>query len=294
MATVTYMGTIKIEKGVKRRWKQFINDFDLHKWVIGKEKGKDGYEHYQVRFNFRDDSLEGFLTIKTYFPTGHFEKASEVFEYERKEGRYWTSEDTRGILWSRYGRLSGLQLRILAHVKRQGDRNITVIFDPKGNSGKSWLCRRLFESGEGYYVPPTVDTVKGIIQFIASGYRGQQIIVIDIPRSWKWSEQLYTAIESIKDGLVYDTRYSAKTRDIYGVKVLVFTNTLPTIGALSIDRWDIMDITSMPKGIPHSPTHKELGRIGLRRARKRAINAKKEKGGESVPMAEETPFKPHI
>jgi len=65
-------------------------------------------------------------------------------------------------------------------------------------------------------------------------------VIIDIPRSWKWNEALYTAIETIKDGLVYDPRYSAKMRNIRGVKVLCMSNTMPRVSALSEDRWDII------------------------------------------------------
>lgn len=285
--TTHWMGTIPCEQGIKRRWKLFIETNDIHKWIIGQEIGKNGYQHYQVRFSARD--IPNFFdTIKTYFPKGHFEIASDNYDYEKKEGHYWCSEDGRKVRECRFGEPDNNQRRILTQVRKQSDRGITVVHDSKGNIGKSWLCRHLFERGQAYYVPPTVDTVKGLIQFVASGYRNEKIVIIDIPRSWKWSEQLYTAIESIKDGLVYDTRYSAKTRDIWGVKILVLTNTLPKIGALSIDRWDIIDVTEWPRN-EHKGTRRPLGRIGKRRAHKRA---RKQVVGETVPMAEVTPFTP--
>lgn len=233
-----YMITTPRDHTCKREIMKTIEDYDIHKWIVAIEKGKGGYEHFQIRLQ----TSATFDQLKERFPKGHIEKASNTWEYERKEGRYWTSDDTRQILSCRFGRINDLQRRILERTKRQTNRGITVVYDPRGNNGKSWLCRHLYERGIGFYVPPTIDNAKGIIQYISSGYRGEEIIVIDIPRSWKWSESLYTAIETIKDGLVYDTRYHASMRDIWGVKVLVMTNNKPKLDKLSEDRWDILEI----------------------------------------------------
>lgn len=122
------------------------------------------------------------------------------------------------------------------------DRQILVIYDESGCHGKSWLVNHWYETKQAFYCPPTIDTVKGLIQWIASGYDGEPYIAIDIPRSWKWSEQLYVAIESIKDGLVYDTRYTSKLRNIRGVQIIVFCNEMPNVGKLSADRWLIHNV----------------------------------------------------
>lgn len=74
--------------------------------------------------------------------------------------------------------------------------------------------------------------------FICHGWR--PIIAIDLPRTWKWTTDLYCAIERLKDGLLKDTRYNAKTIHIRGVKVLVTTNTFPKLDRLSEDRWIIL------------------------------------------------------
>lgn len=260
----TYMLTIPDYPWVKKGLKAFIEHNDIHKWIIAKETGKGGYKHYQVRLT----TGASFESLKQAFPQAHIEKASEDFSYERKEGNFWSSEDTNAVRKCRYGRLDSNQKRILNRVRHGNDRCISTVYDPRGSLGKSFLCRHLYERGMAFYCPPTIDSVKGIIQFIASGYRKEDIIIIDIPRSWKWSEQLYAGVEAIKDGLIYDTRYSAKIRDIWGVKVLVLTNTMPKLDKLSKDRWDIIDTTDWP-----------------------IINHNKKKRG-SVPMAEDTPQPP--
>lgn len=212
---------------------------DIHKWIYAKETGQGGYKHWQVRI-YASCSFE---ELKSAFPEAHIEQSTEWGEYERKESNFVCSEDTSDILRCRYGKLRKNQSAILREVMQQSDRSIHVVYDPNGNTGKSFLCRYLYERNIGFYVPPTVRTTQGIIQYVASGYRGQRIIVIDIPRSSKWTNELYEGIEAIKDGLVYDTRYSAKMRDIWGVKILCLTNSQPKLDALSLDRWIILNET---------------------------------------------------
>lgn len=242
--TTTVMMTLprnreSIEEVYLLQW-MFKND--IHKWIIAKEIGNDGYKHWQIRMQTRHT----FEELKKEFPKAHIEEASNEWKYEKKEGNYWCSDDNIYTCNSRYGELRDNQRTILRNLWDQNDREIDVIVDTKGNSGKSWLCRHLFENATGYYVPPTISSVQGIIQFIASGYRGEPIIVIDIPRSTKWTTVLYTCIETIKDGIVYDTRYSANARNIWGVKVLVMTNVKPNLSKLSHDRWRLFNADGKP------------------------------------------------
>lgn len=220
--------------------KKFILDHDIHKWVIGYETGRTGYKHFQVRLQFGGD----FEQLKRYFDDAHIEEASDDWTYERKGGHYISWEDTNEVRRCRFGKLRNNQLRILRYLERSNDRQIVVWYDRTGNIGKSFLTRWLVERGRAYYVPPTVDNSKQIIQWVCAGYQGQPYIVIDVPRSAKWNQSLYTAIECIKDGLIYDTRYTAKLRDIWGVKILVLTNEMPKLDALSKDRWVIVTDTS--------------------------------------------------
>lgn len=220
----------------KRALKEFIKMHDVHKWIIAKETGAGGYEHWQVRLY----TSASFDELKSAFPQAHIEKSTVWSDYERKEGNFVCSEDNNKILSCRYGRLRKNQRKILDELELQSDRGILCCYDPYGCTGKSWLCRYLFERGYGLYVPPTVQTTQGIIQYVCSGYTGQRYVLVDIPRSAKWTNSLYEAIETIKDGLVYDTRYSARMRDIWGVKVLIMTNSKPKLDQLSKDRWTII------------------------------------------------------
>ena len=229
----------------KRALRIMIDKNDCKKWIIGRETGKNGYKHWQIRLESSNPDF--FEWIKKNIPTAHVEKAKRGVDeciYETKEGQYWTSADRVETLSQRFGTMRPNQKRALQALQASNDRQVVVWYDEGGNVGKSWFTGHLWETGKAYVVPPTIDTVKGIMQWVASCYHEggwRPYVIIDIPRSWKWSEQLYVTIESIKDGLVYDTRYSSRMINIRGVKVMVMTNTMPKLDKLSKDRWAICE-----------------------------------------------------
>nr|WCR62229.1 MAG: replication associated protein [ssDNA virus sp.] len=223
------------------QWRTFFYMEDCHKWIVGAEKGRRGYKHWQVRFSHTCDSVDTIRgKIQAMFEGAHVEECSDTWTYEAKEKWHWSSEDRPAVLKTRFGHPRWYQQEVINEVLKTNDREIAYWYDEKGCQGKSWLVNHLHETCQAWYVPPTLKTVEGIIQWTASLYINngfREILVIDIPRSWKWSKELYTAIEAIKDGLVYDPRYHAQMVNIRGVKILVLCNTLPVLDALSKDRW---------------------------------------------------------
>lgn len=210
---------------------------DCHKWVVGIEEGADGYQHYQGRFcASRDDTFEW---CKNHIGILHLEKAETWCDYECKEGHFIQYDDFTEQLKTRFGKPRAEQLRMMRELQKQSVREVDVWFDAKGCIGKSWLCNWAYETRQAWYIPPTLKSVQAMIQDTCSKMSKEKrpIVIIDIPRSWKWSDELYTAIEVIKDGLVDDPRYSAQTINIRGVKVLCLTNSMPKLDALSQDRW---------------------------------------------------------
>lgn len=232
-----WMMTLPRTGANKKLLKLFIEEKDIHKWVIGYETGRSGYKHFQVRLAWGGN----FDELQEWFSDAHIEQGEDEWYYETKSGRFVSSDDTVDVRRCRFGRLRDNQKRVIDRLQLQSDRGVTVWLDRHGNIGKSFLTRWLIERRMAYYVPPTIDNAKQIIQYVCAGYQNQPIIVVDIPRSAKWNNSLYTAIEAIKDGVIYDTRYTAKMRDIWGAKILVLTNSEPQLDGLSRDRWDIID-----------------------------------------------------
>lgn len=255
-----YMITMprRSENGLKLM--KYINSNDIHKWVMGLEISKTGYVHWQCRIRARED-FYAFTEIKhpitgikvkvgtgwinREIPEAHVEECADKWDYETKEGRYIASWDMMDVRRQRFGTPRWYQECALEALKRTNDREIVVWVDETGNIGKSWLNGFLFETQQAYYLPPFLTSIQAMIQSLASmvledrdeGYPPKPYVIIDIPRSWKWSTDLYVAIEAIKDGLIMDPRYSARPINIRGVKVMVLTNTQPKYDKLSADRW---------------------------------------------------------
>lgn len=218
---------------------------DTKRYIVGIEKGKNGLEHFQIRLSNSDP--EFFEHMKEWCEWAHVEKAeTDSFEYERKEGKFWSSEDTTEIRQCRFGELGGKgrewQKQILKVLKNQDVRTIDVILDPVGARGKSHFTVALWERGKALVVPRYSCTAEKLSAFVCSAYKGEKIIIIDIPRASKPTTALYESMEEMKDGLVFDPRYSGKTRNIRGAKVLVFTNNPLDLKKLSHDRWNLHGI----------------------------------------------------
>lgn len=232
-----YITTIR---ATLNNWK-FLNRYflenDCKKWVIGLERGRTGYWHFQVRFAVSRKYEE----VHEVFGNAHLEEGNPQadWRYETKDGHYLQSWDTPQMRQCRFGQLRNAQKAFINAVKTQNDREVDVWFDKEGNAGKSWLCNAMWERHQAYYTPPTLRSAEAIGKWVCAGYRDEGIILIDIPRSFKWTEQEYVGIEQIKDGLITDDRYTAKTRNIRGVKLGILCNTMPKVGKLSVDRWRI-------------------------------------------------------
>nr|QBP37139.1 replication associated protein [Porcine associated porprismacovirus] len=238
----TWMLTVP-RKDTAKEWVaiwRWLRVNDVHKWVCGMETGKGGYTHWQIRLQVN----KSFKQMKAEWgPKAHIEEASDVWEYERKEGVFFSSEDSRETRIQRFGKPNWRQEAVLEALQGTNNREIVVWYDPKGNAGKSWLAAHLYETGQAY-ICMAMGTINNMIQDIAGEFlkHGRRpIVVIDIPKAWKWTPDLYVAIERIKDGLIKDTRYSPRTYNAAGVKVLITTNTMPKVDKLSADRWIIID-----------------------------------------------------
>lgn len=230
-----------------RQWIEYFENQDIHKWIVALEHGKGGLEHWQVRFKVRNcDTKEQrndfFEAWKRMCPEAHIEFTENWCDYERKEGSFICSDDRTEVWKIRFGAPNKLQRDILYKLQTQGDREIDVWLDKRGAHGKTWISIHLFERGRALLVPRYCSTPREISNFICSSYAGQDIIIIDVPRSQKIDKGLYEAMEEIKDGVVSDPRYSGRTKNIRGVKLLVFTNNPLDEKCLSKDRWRLYGI----------------------------------------------------
>lgn len=121
-------------------------------------------------------------------------------------------------------------------------RAINLIFDEKGNHGKSTVVGYLCTRGLAQCIPFCND-FKDIMRMIMDKPKSS-LYLIDLPRAIKKDKlfQLYAGIEIIKGGYCYDDRYSFQEMWFDTPSIWVFTNVLPDTSYLSEDRWRIWTI----------------------------------------------------
>ncbi len=223
----------------KRTLEIMLEKFDAKRWIIAKECGKGGYEHWQIRAEISGEIDELFSWSQKHGLNFHMERSTSEWsdKYERKEGRFWTWADSNEVLIQRFGELLPWQRRCLERARKQNDRQVDVWYDPRGNHGKSWLAGALFERNLACIVPRDWKNPSEALNYICRNYENQGLIVIDIPRATKIGNDFYEIVEMIKDGLISSTKWEGQMRNIRGVKVVVFTNSKVDQEKLSKDRW---------------------------------------------------------
>ena len=134
---------------------------------------------------------------------------------------------------------------VLKYVKDYDERHILGIYDPKGNNIKTTFLKYLNYKGYANLIPATCDTAKQMMEF-CFGQEARGCYMINIPRAMKQDgralAKIYTAIECIKDGTLYDTRYKSQEKIIERPQIIVVFNDLPDFTMLSLDRWLIMEL----------------------------------------------------
>lgn len=115
------------------------------------------------------------------------------------------------------------------------DRTIYWVYDPEGNTGKTYLSKYLLTNYNAFYFRPAKGTD------ILYQYNNQTIIILDIPRSTDEQYINWGILEQLKDGITFSGKYEGKT--LYrkeNAHIIVMSNELPVSGTFSKDRIKII------------------------------------------------------
>ena len=275
MALVGFDITISCDKSTND-YKQVAHVLKqvFKKWCFQKEKGENtGYVHWQVRGHLWKATTIGGAVQKygemtwggRWSITSKEVHLNNSFNYMMKvdtrlEGP-WTDKDeeiqdppvlTRQLKDFMQHEKYPWQQHLESQIKELDDRFIKLYIDAHGNSGKSIMVEYLEYESLAYEIPP-MTCMEDIMQ-CAMGIPAQKAYCIDMPKGMK-KEKLagfYAGLEALKNGVMYDKRYSFKKKRIDRPQVIVFTNTMPDVGLLSLDRWVIFhvnkdkSVTQMP------------------------------------------------
>lgn len=216
-----------------------------------------GYDHYQGRISLckklRLDEITKQLPI-----VGHWSKTSKCCSSGEKFWEYVTKEDTRvegPWTWGdgkdeyvprqirEIEALYAWQKTIIEKIQIWDTRHIDVIVQKKGCIGKSILVGYACCYGLARKIP-ALNNFKEIM-CLTMCMPVSRAYFIDMPRAMDKSkqEEFYSALESIKDGHLWDNRYTYKEKWIDCPNIWVFTNAPVNKNLLSKDRWREWKIT---------------------------------------------------
>ncbi len=237
-----------------------INDLEKLtncQYLFQPEIGENGTPHLQGCLLFK--LLKSFDQIKRMFPEPHWEPMKyklKALEYcmklETKSGPRHTNiimyqeiydvlDDHTPYPW---------QQHIIDIVRGDPDpRKIHWVWEPKGNAGKTILCKHLVLKYQAIFIGGKCRDAQYAVAMAKKEGKPINIILFDIPRS-RQGRLAYDALESIKNGLFFSSKYESGSIVMNVPHLIVFSNAPPNETMLSEDRWDIILINREPSTSP--------------------------------------------
>lgn len=222
------------------------------KYVIGEEKGTvTGYEHFQCKAHFRKPMTLNEMRI--FFAQAHCEPSiCKDFSYCEKEGKFYRSWE--GALAKFHDlELRNWQKQVINALEYQTERRILCVKDEMGNNGKSWLSKHLVAKYRYAYVPamPNFEDY----MFMAMAHPNATGFIFDLPRAdtLQQKKSMWMAMETIKNGYLYDKRYEFKEQWREPPKIVIFCNEDPPVEVMSKDRWERYYLTDTWGAITLTP-----------------------------------------
>ncbi len=133
------------------------------------------------------------------------------------------------------------QRKIIEYIKGEpDDRTIYWVWSEKGRMGKSGFARYLLVNykcillGKGQYS----DIMNAMYN---ANTDENNIVLFNLPRN-NGNKISYSALESIKDGLIMNTKYETGAKVINPPHIIVFSNAEPEYAAMSDDRFVVLNV----------------------------------------------------
>lgn len=209
-------------------------------FLFSGEIGASGYKHWQGCFSLKQK--EYFNTVKNLFPQSiHLEPCKNWLKannYCKKiethiEGPYTQDSSFLNLPSKLY---SWQQWVVDLVQTNPDDRTIHWLWEKKGCQGKTTLCKILYVRYGANIIGN--GAMKDIAYCIDDSPR---IVCFNLTRTNE--EHInYGAMEAIKDGLVFSSKYESRAKIFNSPHVLVFANFEPRVDSMSRDRWNVVNI----------------------------------------------------
>ncbi|MCK5919361.1 MAG: hypothetical protein KAG66_00365 [Methylococcales bacterium] len=115
------------------------------------------------------------------------------------------------------------------------DRKIIWYCDQTGSCGKTWLTRACFSKFESICFENSKSSD------IKHAYNGERIVFFNLTRSQQ-EHFNYEAMETIKNGIMFSSKYDSAMKIYDHPHMVVMANWLPDTSKLSTDRWSVRKI----------------------------------------------------
>jgi len=211
------------------------------KFIFSLEQGTEtDYLHFQGAFSLKQK--EYFNTVKNLIRNDvHLEPCISwvaSYKYCSKDDSHiagpWT-EKTVDLKLPK--ELWDWQKKVIDHVSKPctDDRSILWLWDDKGCTGKTTLCKILFTE---YNADIILNGAGKDMGYALSD--NPTIVAINLTRSIEGRVN-YGMIEAIKDGMVFCSKYESKMKIFNSPHVLIFANFEPNYETLSEDRYSVFN-----------------------------------------------------
>ena len=170
------------------------------------------------------------------------------------------------------------QRSILAIAKKKtiDPRSIHVIFDDKGNTGKSELAKYMAYHINAVVIPLGLSSAQMKAAITSSDPARNYII--DLPRNNRSYQDIFDTVEEIKRGFVISSFHGKLKNSFFDrPNVFVFTNSMPDLRLMSIDMWRLHKIDSITKELVSIDTYSVLYEQNKARIAKRKSCEKSDK-----------------
>lgn len=216
------------------------------RYTFQEETGESGTPHLQGCLELKKPMRYSEFNLSNKIHWEKVRNVNDAFDYCQKE------ETRTGKLY-KFGHenfeceviteLYPWQKTIVEYINKDVDkRKILWIYDELGNNGKTELTKYLLVKHDVIVATSggnkdIANLIKNVQENGRNLNKKKTTFIFSFGRSTEGIS--YKAIESVKDGLITNTKYEASTIYFNNPHVVIFANTLPDETKLSIDRWDI-------------------------------------------------------
>lgn len=211
-------------------------------YVFQEEVGENNTPHLQGVLKLK--KKQRLTALKKICPAIHWENTKSI----KASIIYCTKKETStGKIYS-YGfeipeeieieEPRGWQLEVMDIIKNKPDkRTINWFWERTGGTGKSELTKYLVVKHKAILVSGKGNDIKHALM----KENNIKIVIIDVPRV-ALDYISYSAIEEVKNGIIFSGKYDSGYKVFNSPHIIVFGNEPPHMEKLSKDRWNVRKI----------------------------------------------------